>query len=1107
MRERAFLSGFVLSVVLISLVKPEETTDSSKVGTKKYSGLPDTCTILDIYSKASSVCQTLEEVLCNCSVSSDILETTATTKTANTSTISSEVTKWLYVYTTISSPYEPIYYENDTHCVFIYNVYWNNRTSLLTTTQSSLEITVTAMLPHSTNSKNPTTTQMSSGNSGGQIIDVENRITYSTVSYSSTGSNGNGITTSRKIDEDDVSQIFTSSTTGSSNIESSSPSQGVSISAPASSTSSFDPGSSGSYKSTYTTRSTELIKDSSTTSELRDGSILSSSTADPSTIPISTTPLSDSGDNSSSRDHITTTVDPSCSIKCPDGYIIGSSLCFYIADVSNIKSYQSALSYCQTVNLRNLISLEHLRNLNDLQILRTKSNVLQSTTWFFANGGGSAQERFEKQAQVFDINMLTAMTSPIAMTVGISYSTSNTSAICVLPQYCNLSQCFVDSALNVFELNAILSSSKEIIDSASKTEVTCSYTKAVTTMSCGVRGNMMPNPTTISCEAYGAAQKLQNTTAQLVENCSMCYKRGTESCEEQTDENGKTGFKCNCKGSYSMSTCWYTSDACTPDTCNGHGKCSDTLGDIKCDCDWGYEGGLCEVNKDRVSNTTDAFFKRLGNYILDFPTIYALQTNTWTFLTIFAKTLGKIYVSNGEDDPQETHQAARAFFMTLGTSCVLFFNDPYLFKISQATCRMFFIMIHFCFMGAMIQWMLEGYNANQVVRCVHLNEWEKDFKFRKSLGIMAAPRMSFPLILLALALALVFKSNWYYLPSTWTCLGVICNQTTSVLLSAIWIVLCLVVSTAAFAESSVLLTYRRPLYNLKIRQRIENNVGIIDGWVAEKCRRNTVLCFIGAWLLSITWLFAILASDERSKYFFGWTLTVVSTLYGSFSFFQGLYTDPNTWSTILWFAMKRFPARFAPNFDPISMWTREEVNELTKLPKDQQEIMKDQTLPLNKRIFLHHKWDRLLNEKLENGSGVEEALLEILRGEMKNRHVLSGSPLLKNQLQETFSEFVKSVSERPPRMDLLGVNAKSEAVTLCAEKGDGSARVAKFMLVPDIDVFKPAEFYEDAVDVDKKRLENEVDKECYKIAREEAVSQNKFMNSAIKFKYYGKIKE
>ncbi|KAF1770546.1 hypothetical protein GCK72_002365 [Caenorhabditis remanei] len=807
---------------------------------------------------------------------------------------------------------------------------------------------------------------------------------------------------------------------------------------------------------------------------------------------LSTTVTAPWTEHAEAADSITTTVNPSCLIQCPDGYIIGQSLCYFIVDLSNIKSYQSALSYCQTVNLRNLISLEHLRNLLDLQILKTKVNSSYSTTWYFANGGGSVQERFDKKAQVFDINMLTGMTSPIEMTVGISDATSNVSAICVLPQYCNISQCYVDSALDVLELNTILSSSKEVIVSVSTTSITCSYTKSVSTVACGSRGNMMPNPTTISCEASGDAQKLPNTTAEIVEYCSLCFERGTESCSEATDKNGKTGYQCNCKSSYSMGTCWYTSDSCLPETCNGHGKCSDTLGNVKCDCDWGYEGDSCEVNKDRVTNTTDSFFTRLGNYIIDFPTIYAVQTNSWIFLTIAAKSIGKIYRSTGEDDPQETHQAARAFFMTLGTTCVLFFNDPYLFKISLAT--------------SMIQWMLEGYNANQVVRCVHLNEWEKDFEYRKAWGIKAAPRMVIPLIMMAVALAVIFKSNWYYLPSTWTCLGVICNQTTSVWLSAIWIVLCLVVSTAAFAESSVLLTHRRPLYNLKIRQRIERDIGIIDGWVAEKCRRNTVLCFIGICLLSVTWLFTILASDKRSKYVFGWTLTLVSTLYGSFSFVQGVYTDPNTWSAILWFAMKRFPARFAPTYDPISMWTREEVKEIQKLPKEQREIMKDEMFPLNKRLFLHHKWNMNLNEKLEKGTEITEALLEILRNEIRTHHDLSGTQFQKEQLQETFAEFVKSVADRPPRMELLGVNAKSEAVTLCAEKEDGSARVTKFMLVPDIDVFEPEEFYEDADDVDKKRMDIEEEKETYKIAREEAVSQNKFMNSAIKFKYYGKIK-
>uniref|UniRef100_A0A1I7T262 Myb_DNA-bind_5 domain-containing protein n=2 Tax=Caenorhabditis tropicalis TaxID=1561998 RepID=A0A1I7T262_9PELO len=219
-----------------------------------------------------------------------------------------------------------------------------------------------------------------------------------------------------------------------------------------------------------------------------------------------------------------------------------------------------------------------------------------------------------------------------------------------------------------------------------------------------------------------------------------------------------------------------------------------------------------------------------------------------------------------------------------------------------------------------------------------------------------------------------------------------------------------------------------------------------------------------------------------------------------------MYTDPNCWSSFLWFTMKRLPARFAPSYDPISMWTREEVKEIQKLPKDQREMLKEQMLPLNKRLFLSHKWDLLLNEKLENGGETSEVLLEILRNEVKLHHDLSGTQFQKQQLQEAFAEFVKSVSERQPRMNLTGVNAKSEMVTLCAEKEDGTANVTNFMLIPDIDVFEPEEFYEEINDIDKRRTNMEIDKETYKIAREEAVSQNKFMNSAIKFKYYGKIK-
>ncbi|CAI2302074.1 unnamed protein product [Caenorhabditis sp. 36 PRJEB53466] len=886
-------------------------------------------------------------------------------------------------------------------------------TIFATTTSSETSTSVSS----STSTRSASTTAAATA---GNIVDIENIITHPTASTSkptttTSAQETTTTTTAKGLEIVDVSAVITHPTVATSS--STSTSTATATSSSTSTTSEIE---------TSTAPWTEVAKAADS---------VTSTTTDTSS---SSTESSTYTSSSSTATTVTTTIDPACAIQCPDGYVAGNSLCFLFANLTDIKSYQSALSYCQTVDSRNLISLEHLRNLNDLTVLKAQS---ESTNWYFANGGGSVTERFDKEAQVFDLTKMTALTSPIANTVGLSDSTSNVSAICVLPQYCNVSQCFVDASLTVLGLTSTLTEN--------------------------------------------SSAKLTNTTGELVTSCSSCFSRGTASCEEVTSGN-TTGYMCVCKSGYTMATCFYTGDECTSSTCNGNGECTDVLGELQCACEWGYSGDTCEVNKDRT-NTTDSLLTRIGN---SFTALHfsAFQSSMWSVLTVVVKSVMKLYLSNGQDDPQETHQALRSIFMTFGSTCVLFFHDPYLFKLHLATCRTFFVLIHFCFLGAMIQWMLEGYNANQVVRCVHMNEWERDFKGNRAWGIMAAPRMVTPLILLAVALAVVFQSNWYQLPSTWTCTGVICNSTTSIWLTILWFVICINVATAAFAESSILLTNRRPLYNLKLRQRIERDEGIVDGWTAEKCRRNTVLCAIGVFLLSLK---AALGA---------------ATVYGIFTFCQGLYTDPNVWSAVVWTAMKVLPTRFAPSYDPISMWTREEVKEIQKYPKGLQAQLKDEMFPRNKRLFLQHKWDLQLNDKLARGTGLNDGLLEILRTETNTLAANNGTPFQKHQMQETFAEFVKIVAERPPKEHLLGVKAKSEAVTLCAEKEDGSARVVKFMLLPGIDLFEPEKTMEEAVDVAQKRMENENDKELYRIARAEVVAQNNFMNSAIKFKYYGKIK-
>ena len=42
-------------------------------------------------------------------------------------------------------------------------------------------------------------------------------------------------------------------------------------------------------------------------------------------------------------------------------------------------------------------------------------------------------------------------------------------------------------------------------------------------------------------------------------------------------------------------------DECEPNQCI-HGSCQDLVADFQCECDFGYEGRLCEINIDDCEN-------------------------------------------------------------------------------------------------------------------------------------------------------------------------------------------------------------------------------------------------------------------------------------------------------------------------------------------------------------------------------------------------------------------------------------------------------------------------------------------------------------------------
>lgn len=107
----------------------------------------------------------------------------------------------------------------------------------------------------------------------------------------------------------------------------------------------------------------------------------------------------------------------------------------------------------------------------------------------------------------------------------------------------------------------------------------------------------------------------------------------------------------------------------------------------------------------------------------------------------------------------------------------------------------------------MIQWVMESWNVNQILRAVHLNEWERDWNNERSWGVRIVPRMVLSVGMLAAFLLIIFQTGWNKLAATWTCVGVICQDTISIWFPLFFGVFIMVNYAAAIYESSRLIKW------------------------------------------------------------------------------------------------------------------------------------------------------------------------------------------------------------------------------------------------------------------------------------------------------------
>ncbi|CAI2336318.1 unnamed protein product [Caenorhabditis sp. 36 PRJEB53466] len=792
------------------------------------------------------------------------------------------------------------------------------------------------------------------------------------------------------------------------------------------------------------------------------------------------------------------TTDPSCSVQCPDGYLIGTSSCYILYASSKAPTYQSSLALCMATDRQTLASLDSFRDRNDIQSLQSGA-AQQSSNWFFANGIGSRRERFDKTVDVYSIFDQTIVAAPVATTVTVSETFSNVSTLCVMPQYCAKPVCNVDSLMLTFDYSLYFKYSAKSLQPKETATLTCIYTQKQYTITCGALGNVYPEPSFFDCQRENAALIMKDTTNETVSSCAKCYKRGTGSCEQVTDGNGtELGVRCICKRPFTMARCWYTPDTCTDNYCGANGTCYSEMGGRRCECDSGYSGSYCE---------TEMRTQYSGRWEYSMCTGLIIALGGFLVRMIKAAVYLHRLDMSPNDDPQCTHQATRSYCMFVGGILVAFFSNPAFLDINQAACRFHFIFIHFCFLMGMMHWLLEGWNVNQVLRCVHLNEWERDWDGNKAWGVRIAPRMLFSFLAVATGLLITFQAGWNQLAATWTCVGVINQSTASVWIPIFVMVAIICIYAGAICESSILIKFRRPLLAYRMDMRIEREIGHVEGRRIEKVRRNEVLCLIGLFLLVFVWFMVILSSDNKDDGIVGWMTIISAFIYSLYSFYQESETCPEDRAIWISLLQRVLPLRFAPSYNPETMWTVDEVKQMYSMPETERKHAYQHYIPRNNVLHLHHRWDLRFNELLtENELTINDALVRVFCEEMNRLKERNGTVSQKYYIMDAYKDFLRSIPDYDPRTEEGRVKTRLELVTLAAEAPIG-VKLAKFFIVPGFDVFRPEIPDEGGMNRNANQhmrlLQERIQMKHYKIMREEAHAQAVFINSNILFHYFG----
>ncbi|CAJ0601067.1 unnamed protein product [Cylicocyclus nassatus] len=317
--------------------------------------------------------------------------------------------------------------------------------------------------------------------------------------------------------------------------------------------------------------------------------------------------------------------------------------------------------------------------------------------------------------------------------------------------------------------------------------------------------------------------------------------------------------------------------------------------------------------------------KDLASSILSAAKAGVLVVSAGEILMMIVKGLMKLYFPKSGEDTQVFCQNMRSLLLSIAGFIVLFFQHPALFNINAFACGVWLYLETTCYSLSIGLFTLESQNVHEVVygdaRKSHF--WDKENKTPYVAPPVARNFVAMGLIL-GISMAMTTAEQMSKLVTNWSCMGHFSQQTLNVWLPVVIFNTCAALTATCFAYKSYFILTKIPQYRHKTNVYLDSKKLDVKPCI-EKCYRNVAFVALGPWLLLLTWLTLALSFDWVTVGSINLIAMIVSFFYTACNFLQSAFTNPNLYSKYVRLAMKFCPKTIAPQIDPVTMWTRDEV--------------------------------------------------------------------------------------------------------------------------------------------------------------------------------------